>query len=153
MSFKFRLEKVLNFRQLVVDRRSCELAATNSRVKILRQQLADMEEHLAELARRPLPHDEENPRVGLLDGRFQWGVHLHGLSQELDAKLAGALEDFHSCQAKLKESWRDLKVIQNLKERQQDQWDHEMRKRETRELNEVGQIQADRRSRSRLSPN
>ncbi len=52
---------------------------------------------------------------------------------------------------KLNEAWRDQEVLERLKQKQKEEWQEQQRKFENQELDEIGQIRADRQRREKVS--
>ena len=151
MAFRFRLEKVARYRQLLVDEQGRLVAEANHAVMGLEARLAaldaDLGTHLADF------RSDSSPAVSVqgMVARTMWVSHLDRLRDEAAATLQGARAELAARRQRLNEAWRDLEVLNKLREKQKTEWRHAQEHREKLDLDEVGQIRADRQRRSKVA--
>lgn len=150
MGFTFRLEAVLKFRQRTVDRQSREVADAGRSVQAVAARLAEMEMQFQRELGDPAAGGSRI-RVQDLMVKAAWLEYLRGRRRNLESELAVARGRLAAAQEKLKEAWRDLEVLQRLKRKQHAAWVKQIQKQENKDLDEIGQIRADRRRRSILA--
>ena len=152
MAFNFRLAKVLNFRQRIVDQQSREVGKAARVVAQVNIRINSVQDEMG-LLLADQQGASSNINVHHLGQRRSWLDHLETRMEELDQELAEANLELEKCRTRLTEVWRDLEVLQKLKERQKAMWQEEEFRRENRNLDEIGQIRADRQRREKLARN
>ncbi len=151
MAFKFRLEKVAHYRSKLVDERGREVAEVNRIVSGLQAQIAAVD---ADISNHLHDFSDENAAAISVQGmmsRTMWVTHLEQMREEFTLELATANEELARRRERLKETWRDLEVLNKLRDKQEADWQAEQLKRENQDLDEIGQIRADRQRRSRIA--
>ena len=148
MAFRFRLEKVLTFRKRIVDQKSLEVGAAGRVVVGIQSRMAGVKDEMAHLLTGPRGLEVD---VFHMTRRRHWLDHLANSLSGLEIQLVEAERELDNRRAELTEAWRDLEVLKRLKERQQTAWADEQFKRENQDLDEIGQIRADRQRREKLS--
>ena len=83
--------------------------------------------------------------------RTLWIEHLVGIREDHARELAVARLAFDAERAKLAAAWRDQEILEKLRAQQKAAWEAEERRRENRDLDEIGQIRADRQRRSKIA--
>lgn len=150
MAFRFRLQKVLDHRQMVVDRKSRDVGEATRALAVV---AARVKQNQADI--RTALQDPGCPGgsldLGLANRRLGWVKLLEGRGLELESQHAAARRELEKQRTLLTEAWRDLEVLRKLKERRHQEWQHEQLRRENQDLDEIGQIRADRRQREKLS--
>lgn len=151
MPFRFRLAKVLKVRRRVLEQRTREVAAAERQ----HQLCLERERRLAEACRQLL--EAAPPAAGqVLDVRdlVEQAVRLRGLRDEQRAAAqvtrAARLELDRRREA-LTGAWRDVEVLRKLEDRQRAEWEAEQRRLESRQLDEIGGLRAERLRRSKVS--
>lgn len=151
MPFRFRLAKVLKVRQRVLDQRARDVAAADR----VRQKCVEREQQLA-AAYAKLAGARPAAAGTAVDVRdlAEQALRLRRLSEQRaeaarDTKLATLALDRE--RTRLTEAWRDVEVLRKLEDRRREQWEEEQRRAESRQLDEVGGIRADRLKRSMIS--
>ena len=141
MSFKFRLQRILELRAQAEQAKARELAAARN--------LAEQAE-AAQQALETLRDDSQaqihaaalsSPRVGHLQ---QLGTVLDALDVRLEraAELVKAAEaDVQVAQQKLEDAARDRRVLDRLKERHADAWKNEMAQKDRVQMDEIALLQ------------
>lgn len=141
MSFKFRLQRILELRAQAEQAKARELAAARN--------LAEQAE-AAQQALEALRDDSQaqihaaalsSPRVGHLQ---QLGTVLDALDVRLEraAELVKAAEaDVQQAQLKLEDAARDRRVLDRLKERHADAWKNEMAQKDRVQMDEIALLQ------------
>ncbi|MBU2502854.1 flagellar export protein FliJ [bacterium] len=149
MGFDFRLEKVLRYRQRLVDQQARRVALAQKRVGELTAARTELDRSVAaEMA----GHPGAGPLlVKDLQAKTAWLEHLRRKIADVDAGLNEARNELLREQESLNAAWRDLEALQQLRRKQKAAWIHEQETRESKELDEVGQIRADRARRSILA--
>ncbi len=150
MAFVFRLEKVLKYRKQIVDNASREVAKANQQVRAIEDRISDIREDI---------HDQENSnfmcgkqllQVQDLAGRAGWLEHLNSLKTAMELEKAEALIIVEDQMIRLNEAYRELEVLNKLKDRQKRLWEKSQRSRENKEFDEIAQIRAARQSRNKV---
>lgn len=151
MPFRFRLAKVQKVRRRVLEQRTREVAAAERQ----HQLCLERERRLAEACRQLL--EAAPPAAGqVLDVRdlVEQAVRLRGLRDEQRAAAqvtrAARLELDRRREA-LTGAWRDVEVLRKLEDRQRAEWEAEQRRLESRQLDEIGGLRAERLRRSKVS--
>ena len=151
MAFKFRLEKVARYRQKLVDEQGRRVAEANRVVTSLQVRIDAVNE---DIARHLSEFSDVNDAVISVQGmmaRTMWVTHLEKMREDFACELQGANEELARQRKDLNDVWRDLEVLNKLREKQKSAWQAEQLKRENRDLDEVGQIRADRQRRSKVA--
>ncbi len=150
MGFAFRLEKVLKYRQRIVDLQARRVALAQKKVGALAAIRNGLDRSVAaQLA----DHPGAGPLlVWDLQAKTAWLGHLRRKIAGVDKELKVARGELLREQENLNAAWRDLEALQQLRRKQKAAWIHEQETREGKELDEVGQIRADRARRSILAP-
>jgi len=140
MSFRFRLERVLQFRQRRVDACGRDVAEAERAVMAAEARLAAVREEIKEHHVATIGHGQLVPLV--LARATAWRDHLALRQRQAEAELARIGDDLAAARLALQEAWRDREVLVRLRERQQRQWRDEQARRHQKELDEVGSIRA-----------
>lgn len=151
MAFKFRLEKVARYRQKLVDEQGSQVARANRVVEGLLGRIAAVEEDIAAQMGGLSDESEDIVSVQGLMARTMWVTHLEKVRDEFALELHHARQERDSEREKLNAVWRDLEVLNKLREQQKAAWQAEQLKRENQDLDEIGQIRADRQRRSKVA--
>jgi len=151
MAFRFRLERVARYRQRIVDEHGRLVAAADRAVVGLKIRLAAVDEDIAGHLQ-----DFSDPHGGGLSvqrmiSRTMWITHLETVRAEYAAELLTAVTELQQRRERLNEVWRELEVLNKLREKQRADWQAAQVKRENRDLDEIGQIRADRARRSKVA--
>lgn len=148
MPFQFRLQKVLNIRQRLLEIQTREVARASRVVEAIDRQLVDLAKEIQQhnTGVQQLSHPLN---VAHLMGRGQWVNHLQERQETMTAERAEAVELREQERQKLTQAWRDLEILNKLREKQKAAWEEEQRKLERQELDELGQIMADREQREK----
>jgi len=152
MAFRFRLEKVARHRQRLVDEQGRRVAVAKQLVADLQSRIAAVDEDIA--AHLQDFSDAEAPIISVqgMMVRTAWVSHLEKVRDEFGVELQAAEEELTLQRECLNETWRDLEVLNKLREKQKAAWLAEQAKRENQEMDEIGQIRADRHRRLLLPP-
>lgn len=151
MPFRFRLAKVLKVRRRVLEQRTREVAAAERQFQLC----LEHERRLAEACRRLLA--AEPAAAGqLLDVRdlVEQAVSLRRLQddQRAAAQVTRAAQlELDRRREALTAAWRDVEVLRKLEERRRAEWEAEQRRLESRQLDEIGGLRAERLRRSKVS--
>lgn len=151
MPFRFRLEKVLKVRRRVLEQRTRDLAEAGR----AHQACLDHEAQLA-AAYRAVAEAAPVEQGSLLDVRdlAEQALRLRrldGLRRDAARRTHEAALAVEAQRALLTAAWRDVEVLRKLEERRREQWDEEQRRQESRQLDEIGGLRADRLKRSNVS--
>lgn len=151
MPFRFRLDRVLKIRERVLEQRTRDVAAADREWRRRAAHEAELAAREADLCRGAAGGIGEVLDVrDLVD--LSWRLRrVRMLRQEAARDTELARLDLERQRARLTEAWRDVEVLRKLEGRRREQWEDEQRRREGRELDEVGGIRADRLRRSRVS--
>ena len=149
MAFRFRLDKVLNYRQKIVDQVSREVGEAARVVAQFNTRMVELQGQIdALLAEQKFCGHLD---VQALNQRQIWIAHLGQRMQMLVRERDRAMAELDNRRARLTAVWRDLEVLKKLKERQKASWQQEQLRRENQDLDEIGQIRADRQQREKLA--
>ena len=151
MAFVFRLEKILKYRQRLLELQTREVAKASRVLEAIGARIADLEDQIRLQMETEATELNRTLSVENLINRGQWVDHLELLQDEVRQELETARGELEGERKKLNAAWRDLEVLQQLKEKQKEAWEEEQRKRERQDLDELGQIRADRDRREKVS--
>ncbi len=151
MAFRFRLEKVAQFRQKLVDEQGRRVAEANRAVVALQVRIAAVDEDLSEHLKDFSNANDAVVSVQGMMARTMWVSHLDEMRAEFSRELQAAQAELAQQRTSLNEVWRDLEVLNKLREKQKAAWLADKLKRENQDLDEVGQIRADRQRRSKVA--
>ena len=151
MAFEFRLEKVLQFRRRVMEKHTRDVAVANRVVSAIKEKLDSLAEDVDRLLQDNLMEMNLTLDVGALINRGHWLDHLEALQDEVEKELETAEQELADQRALLTQAWQDLDVLERLREKQKTLWIEEQRKLENKEMDEIGQIRADRSQREKVS--
>lgn len=137
MAKKFKLQSVLNYRQLLENQAQQDLAASlQDKAELeaeLQLQLQGLAQHDAELKRR----QQEGltiAEIDLFENRIQ---HTRRIIAQLQQRLEQLAQRIDSEREKLLAAARDRQVIEKLKEKQDAEFRKEMNRKEREMLDEI----------------
>jgi flagellar export protein FliJ len=136
--FKFRLATLLRLRQSVRDERRAALAQAYRAEEILRGQHGQLAGALEEVAR----HCQEALSPGqvnidqVLEAR-RYELVLKSQQQEIGRQQQAVEAEIEHRRGALSEANREVRVLEKLRDRQQDRYRQEENRREIKELDEV----------------
>ena len=150
MAFRFRLEKVMNYRQRLVDRQALELAEAGRVVAEISEQIRALSDEITGFE-SSFPPSITQVSVQERMNMVWWIEHLRGRHLQLKHDLTEALQEQETQRENMIRAWQDLEVLKKLKARQKELWSAEVLKRENQDLDEVGIQRADRKRREKLA--
>ena len=150
MPFRFRLEKVARYRRQLVDEQSRAVARAGRVVATIEARMAALDDDIARQRARGACGGPDVSVRGMMS-RTLWIEHLVGIREDHARELAVARLAFDAERAKLAAAWRDQEILEKLRAQQKAAWEAEERRRENRDLDEIGQIRADRQRRSKIA--
>lgn len=151
MAFRFRMEKVAQFRQKLVDEQGRRVAEANRAVVALQARIAAVDEDLSQHLKDFSNANDAVVSVQGMMARTMWVSHLDEMRAEFSRELQAAQAILAQQRTSLNEVWRDLEVLNKLREKQKAAWLADEIKRENQDLDEIGQIRADRQRRSKVA--
>ena len=151
MGFNFRFEKVIKLRRRAVDQQALAVAEADRELAAVRGKLADLEAEIAHLHTEPRSLPDRAISVQDLVAKTAWLQHLLRMHETYLTEHVKAEANLAGERRRLTEAWRDLEVLVKLKERRYEQWRLQQAKAEKRDLDEIGQIRADRQRRQGIS--
>lgn len=151
MAFRFRLEKVARYRQQLVDEQGQRVAEAGRVVSVLHNRLAALEEDISDQLRDFADPAADRISVQGMMARAAWVSHLENMREDVQRELEVARAELDRERARLNEVWRDLEVLNRLRTRQAAEWHDEQHRRENRELDEIGQVRAERQRRAKVA--
>jgi len=151
MAFEFRLEKVLKFRRRVMEKHTRDVAVANRVVTAINEKLDSLNEDIDQLLHDNSREMNLTLNVEALINRGHWMTHLEDLHDETEKELETAEQELTDQRALLTQAWQDLDVLERLREKQKTLWIEEQRKFENKEMDEIGQIRAERNQREKVS--
>jgi flagellar export protein FliJ len=139
--FRFRLDKVLRFRSRLVDREAQRLKEVTDALQAVIRRREDLQRDIAVVVRE----GEQERRAGAVQ---LWRLRADYL-RALQMRLAGlhgaerrARVAVEEQRRRLLEAHRRMLVLEKLKERQHAVWADEERRRERKQMDEVGAVRA-----------
>jgi len=151
MPFRFRLEKVARYRQKLVDEQSREVATALRVVSGIQARIAALDEDISGHLHDFGDQDGVVISVQGMMARTMWVSHLEDRREEFAQNLVAAERELARHRDRLSELWQDLEVLKKLREKQAGLWRDEQHKRDRHDLDEIGQIRADRQRRSKVA--
>ncbi len=148
MAFTFRLESVLKYRQKIVDDRGREVSVAQAALAAVQSDLRELDREIRCHLEGPTGRDL---RVQDMVAKTAWLEFLGRRRRKLQGEMESAREVLARTREELNSAWRDLEVLKQLKQRRKSEWLREMETLERKELDEIGQIRADRARRSELA--
>ncbi len=142
MSFRFRLEKVLQHRRRQVDACGRAVARAEQALRAAAALVADVRRQIQQHEQAATAAREATPAAAGLNQALAWRVYLAGVLQERERARDAARSTLTGAQDALQEAWREREVLVRLRERQHEEWRREDARRHQRELDEVGSIRA-----------
>lgn len=136
-------------RQKKVDQQSRQVGQAHRQLAGILQDQAALEEKIHEILQAPSSEVFTDPQELL--ARRQWLDHLDQCRSRLKEKEDQSRQNWEKERAVLTQAWRDLDMLKKLKQRQKDGWLSEQARRESRELDEIGQLRADQARREKLA--
>jgi len=151
MPFEFRLEKVLKYRKRVVEKHTRDVAQANRTVVGIQEKVQAMGEDIHQVLQAKGQELHSTMNVETLIARGQWLAFLEDMLKEMEIDLATAQAELSRQRGFLTSAWQDLEVLERLREKQKTMWFEEQGKLENKDLDEIGQIRADRSQREKVS--
>ncbi len=148
MGFSFRLASVLKYRQRIVDQEGREVALAQQTVAAAQARLRELE---GEIQRHLDRTGGQDLRIRDMAAKAAWLEYLGHERERLQARLAQARLELAKAQARLNEAWRDLEVLKQLESKRRGEWVREQEVAARKELDEIGQIRAERARRSEIA--
>lgn len=137
--FIFKLQAVLRHRELIERQRQRAVALASAKAVELQQQLAALDDSVKAATQEMRDHH----LIGRLDMNYiaahrrfvtASGRQAMGLAQ----KLALAQRDLDDARAVLAEAAKQRKILEKLRDRQQERWRIELDRKESAEIDEIG---------------
>lgn len=147
--FKFRLATLLKLREATRDERRAELAQAYQADAVLAQQQEQVAQWLGDLAQ--LYRECSAPGEIHVDRLLESQRHemvLRAQGQQLAKQREMVAQEIERRRQVLAEANREVKVLENLRERQHERYQEEENLRDIRRLDEVAQQRALREDRS-----
>ncbi|MCA8965914.1 MAG: flagellar FliJ family protein [Planctomycetes bacterium] len=133
--FRFRLQPLVRLRSQLERNARRELATAMAAVNQVEQQQAAAAQGLRECADQAAGADA----VGMLARSLEVGLRRH--KWRLDKQLAVAERGLTKAQGDYAQRARDLKVLQQLRDKRRDEWRLEVQRAEQAELDELSRLQ------------
>ena len=137
MPFRFKMQKVLDYRAQLEEEAKVRLADAEHRLRVSEERLAAIRDELAAA--------EEKARGGLLESAERWlhdqylkGLHSDMSQAELQLRLQRQMAE--EARALLAARAMDRKVLEKLKERQKAQYQHAERLEEQHFNDEISTL-------------
>ena len=151
MPFEFRLEKVLKYRKRVVEKHTRDVGEAQLVVNAIVDKVMAMEDDINQLLDANNMEINTTLNVEVMISRGHWLTHLEDLQVELEKEQATAENELDQQRLLLAQAWQDQEVLERLREKQKNLWLEQQRKLENKELDEIGQLRADRQQREKIS--
>jgi len=149
MAFRFRMEKVLDHRQRILDEKSRAVGEAARTVSVLAARAEEIRRDISFLLAGGQETAAADPQQ--MRQRRLWLDFLGETLVRHEEELAQAESVLAERRKLLTAAWRDREVLRKLKARQKEDWEQEQRRRERRELDEIGQVRAERLGREKLA--
>jgi flagellar FliJ protein len=137
--FKFRLEGVLRHRKHLEQQQQRELAMVQGQMARLQGQLRELNDSV----KAATDDVRQNHMTGKLDLDFLAGYRRFMVGMQRQAvvlmqKMALVQKQVEEAQKGLAEAAKQRKVIEKLKERQEQRWMEDVQRKENADLDEIG---------------
>jgi flagellar export protein FliJ len=140
--FRFRLERILLYRQRRVDALTREYAGAQSRENAADKAVETLARDLDQSRESAASERDGSLDAAALARQLIWHEALQARQRELEAVAARAKSERKAAYERLLKAWQEREVLLQLKERQRQQWALAEARRERREFDEIGSIQA-----------
>ena len=134
MPFRYRLQKVLDFRIRKKEEQLQEVIKAKNEVERI-QGLIDANDKEINGVIYTMRH---NPDYRLMDSYDKYLKHLYGRAEQLQEEKTQAEEQVRIEEEKLVEKEKEVKVLEKHKEKLKEEYNEEMKKIEIKELSEIG---------------
>lgn len=138
LKFVFQLDGVLRHRRSLEEQRQRELCAAQTEMTQMQAELQSIDE-----AARGVSTDvRDNRLTGTLDMAFlaahrRYALAMQRKALDLAQRMAARQQVLDTARRQLAEAAKQRKMIEKLRERQQERWRGEQSRKETAELEEV----------------
>jgi len=149
MGFKFRFERIVQHRQRLIDEQGRAVAFAGQKVALVQARIKALDQKIVLHQHQHLSRNGEAVDVNGLISRTRWVTHLVAQLESANGDLTVAQTELDQAQLQLQEAWRNKEILEKLRLKQAGQWREEMAKLERQELDEIGQVRADRQRRAR----
>ena len=113
MAFRFRLEKVLKYRQRLVDQQARELAAAGRKVSQITERIRDLRAEILSFE-SSFPPTQLQFSIQERMNMVRWIEHLRENLSRWENDLAEAQTEMKAQQEKMTLAWQDLEVLKKL---------------------------------------
>jgi flagellar export protein FliJ len=144
MSFDFKLEKVRTQRRRVVDVLARELAECRHRFDAIEAGLAALEDNLAANLAEAAATGGQMPRVADMIAKTAWLDHLRLRREALGVERDAAGHQLNETRSRLHEAWRELEIINGLRDQHRAHWLTRLVRRETKQMDEIAGVHGHR---------
>ncbi|MFT5784033.1 MAG: flagellar FliJ protein [Candidatus Krumholzibacteriia bacterium] len=149
MGFTFRLERIVQHRQRIIDERGRAVAMAVQKIKLIQDRLAELEQNIVLHQHQHLSTNGASVDVSHLMSRTEWVSHLVEQRSSVREVLEAATVELDNTQLALQEAWRNKEILERLREKQQEQWRADQAKIERQDLDEIGQIRSEMQRRAK----
>lgn len=137
--FKFRLESVLQLRKQQEDQKKREVGLLQGQINELQMQIMDMNRRVKDAAGQL----KKQFATGNVD--LEWVSRYHGFALAVERGIQYRLAKIGQIQKQLKDARVELakasqqkKIVEKLRQKQQSQYDSQLRRAEARQEDEIG---------------
>jgi flagellar FliJ protein len=137
--FKFKLQPVLRHRETIERERQRDYALALAKLKDLQDQLAALNQHLTDTK----TDVRDNHLTGRLDVNFitahrRYLLGVQRKAMTLVTEIATAQREAETARQHLAEAAKQKKILEKLREKQQQRWNEDLARKEAAQLDEVG---------------
>ena len=141
----------MRFRHRIMEKHTRDVAAAGRVVSGIQENLDHATAEVDRLLNDNNMELQTTLDVKAMMARGHWLDHLGDLQEEISKELEQANVELTNQRALLAQAWQDLDVLEKLREKQKKLWFEEQRKLENKEMDEIGQIRAERNQREIVS--
>lgn len=150
MGFKFRFERIVQHRQRLIDEQGRAVALAGKNVAQVQGRIDALNQKIVIHQHQHLSRNGEAVDLAGMISRTRWVAHLAAQMELATEELSLVQAELDDAQLKLQEAWRNKEILEKLRLKQHAQWRVEEAKLERQELDEIGQVRADRQRRARV---
>ena len=134
MGFQFPLQRLLDYKENIEEKKKEKLAALQNEQNILSEELLDTQN---KYKRCTCINPDAKVNLSLFGQQLAYMEHLDVCIGEQKAAVQQASLNVEECRKEVVEAMRDRQVIEKLKAKQETAYYNEMNNREQMELNEI----------------
>ncbi len=144
MAFRFRLQRLLKYRQFLLDQAQLGLLAANHRLRELERQRRQLQREIAEYRTRWKEAQQKGMDVASFLSYREYLQTMEARLPVLEKQLREARREVERHRRLVLERERDVKMLEKLQQRHREQYDLEMRRKDQKVLDEIVVLRSNR---------